>query len=99
MSGRAHRRREREDAADIEAKRTGRNVRVTSINDDAREAGIPKALRQYARRYGSSVEQIVQTHRQFDVPMLDHYRDRAAAAGGKRLPPYFESFDPYRGYR
>lgn len=79
MAGRAARRQAREDAALIESKRRGRNVRVLSLNDEAREHGIPKWLRQYAKRYGVSVGQIEQTHRQFDVPKLDHWRDRGNA--------------------
>lgn len=45
-------------------------------NNDARAAGIPKAFRQYAARYGVGVDKIVQTHKQFNVPKLDHWRDK-----------------------
>ena len=49
-------------------------------NETARAAGVPKAFRQYARRYGSSVQRLQQMHLQLGgVPMLDHGRDRREA--------------------
>ena len=50
-----------------------------SKNDDARAAGIPKAFRQYAKRYGSNTHTLVATHLQINVPMIDHGRDRRDA--------------------
>ena len=52
----------------------------SSKNDAARAAGIPKAFRQYARRYGSDVATLVQMHRRSPAPMLDHGRDRTVRA-------------------
>ena len=47
-------------------------------NEQAKEAGIPKWLRQHAARYGIGVDEIVQTHKQFPVEKLNHKRDRDA---------------------
>ena len=38
--------------------------------------GVPKAFRQYAKRYGAGVDDMLRMHKQVDVPMLDHWRDR-----------------------
>ena len=40
---------------------------------------VPKAFRQHAKRYGSSVYSMIKMHQQIDVPMLDHGRDRLEA--------------------
>jgi len=53
-----------------------RGRRFSDKNDDARSHGIPKWLRQHASRHGVSVDEIVQTHKQFPALMLDHARDR-----------------------
>ena len=42
----------------------------------ARDAGLPKAFRQYATRYGKGVEELLQDHKKHPVPLLDHGRDR-----------------------
>lgn len=57
--------------------RTGRGF--SGKNAQARQAGIPKAFRQHARRYHSDIHTLLQTHRQFPAPMLDHWRDRIRA--------------------
>jgi len=49
-------------------------------NNTAREHGIPKAFRQYAKRYGSSVTAMVKMHQLLNhVRTLDHWRDRREA--------------------
>lgn len=71
----------------------GRRRRGLGVkNETARDHGIPKAFRQYARRYGSSVEDMVQMHRRIPAPMLDHWLERrktwnrmAAIARSERL--------------
>jgi len=59
---------------------------MATNNDQARDHGIPKWLRQHAARYGVGVDQIVQTHQQFRVPTLDHWRDRDIVAYKAGLP-------------
>ena len=57
-------------------------------NEDAREVGVPKWLRQHNRRYGrigkfkrgGSVMGIVKTHAQNPGPALDHWADKKRAA-------------------
>lgn len=56
-----------------------RNRPLADKNADARAAGIPKAFRQYAIRYGGGVDAIVQTHKQYPALMLDHWRDKGNA--------------------
>lgn len=58
-------------------------------NQRARRLGIPRWLKRYNKRYGSGgVEAIASVHVQLaDIPTLDHWRDRAAAAGGTRPYP------------
>lgn len=50
-------------------------------NQIARRLGIPKSLRQYHARYGNGggPEAIATVQAQFDVPKIDHARDRAIA--------------------
>lgn len=61
-------------------RRSGRGGRgFSNKNSKARDCGIPKAFRQYARRYGSDVSAMVQMHRRIPAPMLDHWRDRREA--------------------
>ena len=45
-----------------------------------RKFGVPKVFRQYAKRYGAGVEEMVRMQAQVDVPMLDHWRDKREAA-------------------
>ena len=47
-----------------------------SKNETARNAGIPKAFRQYAKRYGSDVMTMIALQHQIPAAMLDHGRDR-----------------------
>ena len=46
----------------------------------ARAAGISKAFRQYAKRYGSGVQALIQEHKKNPVPILDNGRDRREKA-------------------
>jgi len=39
---------------------------------------VPKMFRQYAKRYGTGVEELSRAHKKFPAPMLDHWRDRLA---------------------
>lgn len=52
-----------------------------SKNREARHNGIPKAFRQHARRYHSDVHTLMQMHRQYPAPLLDHWRDRCGGRG------------------
>jgi hypothetical protein len=57
-----------------------RRIGWNSKNQNARDAGIPKAFRQYAKRYGSDVNAVIAAHGLlFEVQMLDHGRDRRNA--------------------
>lgn len=49
-------------------------------NEFARERGIPKAFRQYAKRYGKGVRVMAQMHKRIAAPRLDHWGDKIAAA-------------------
>ena len=42
----------------------------------ARDAGLPKAFRQYARRYGKGVEELLRDHKKYNVGPILHWRDR-----------------------
>ena len=53
----------------------------------ARDHGIPPAQRRYCKRYGGDVDKMVQDQQKFPADRLDHWRDRAEAAGGSRLYP------------
>lgn len=52
----------------------------SDANETARHYRIPKAFRQYAKRYGSDVNSLIACHSLLkNVPMLDHQRDRRQA--------------------
>jgi hypothetical protein len=64
-------------------KRHRPKARVMTENELARQYGITKRMRQYAKRYGRvgregglTVLDIVQMRRQYPAQMLDHWRDR-----------------------
>ena len=51
----------------------------------AKDAGVPKWLRQYSRRYGRGVYDLLESHAKYTkqgVGMLDHGRDRQLAKMG-----------------
>ena len=47
-----------------------------SDNGLARKHGVSKAFRQYSKRYGAGVSRLIQNHKKFPAPMIDHARDR-----------------------
>ena len=50
-------------------------------NKFARQHGVPKAFRQYAKRYGHGVEMLVASHKQEKhIGKLDHWQDKKDAA-------------------
>lgn len=48
--------------------------------DKARKHGISRAFRQYGRRHGKSIDDILQMHAKHPVPHIDHARDRRERA-------------------
>ena len=65
-----------------------RTMRHYGDKDKARAHGIPKWLRQYAKRYGQDVDGIIQMHRQNPVPTLN---EAAAAKHEQRVMAQFEA--------
>lgn len=53
----------------------------------ARKFWVPKAFRQYSKRYGSGVEQLIACQKQHPVGMLNHWEDRLFARYSKQGYP------------
>lgn len=65
--------------------RMGGKRRIGNESEKARKYGISKAFRQYARRHGKGIDDILQMHAKFPVPHIDHARDQMSRRHGRAM--------------
>lgn len=68
-----------------EQRMLGGKRRRGNESDKARKHGISKAFRQYARRHGKGIDDILQTHAKFPALRLDHARDEMSRRHGRAM--------------